>query len=360
MLSSAMQKIANANHLRIDQNAAYGIAKGCFITLCEGVGYKRMYIYVGCHHKSDDQGNPQPTTEGFSIPEHLIVANELAQNIARLAADYKTYYVLNDKNNLPGDRRMNGVAVKNGYLVQVNFMAGMKTTSGIQAFIDNILPQVADLTEPNKCMKCGADNDASTVPVMLSGEAVVPMHAACADEHIAALEAAETAREAAKPAKRGNAFTGAVGAFIGAMLGAVVWTLIGMLGYIAGIVGWLIAFLSGKGYDLLGGKNGRIKIAVVIVCIILAVAAGNCGVYAWQIHEVYAEAAADLMPWESLIPESEFFALMIPELAASSEFISEVARNMVMGLFFAALGCWTILRGFVNPAKVVKAQVLKG
>ncbi len=360
MLSSAMQKIANANHLKIAQNIAYGIAKGCFITLCEGPYYKRMYIYVGCHHKSDDQGNPQPTTEGFSIPEHLIVANELAQNIARLAADYKTYYVFNDKNNLPGDKRISGVAVKNGYLVQVNFAAGIKTAKGIQAFIDNILPQVADLTEPDKCMKCGTGNDDTTVPVMLSGEAVVPMHAACADEHIASLEAAEAAREAAKPEKRGNAFLGTIGAFVGAMLGAAAWMLVGMLGYIAGIIGWLIAFLSGKGYDLMGGKNGKFKIAVVIVCVIIAVVAGSCGVYAWQIHEIYTEAAADLKPWESLIPESEFFALMIEELMASSEFLAEAGRDLLIGLLFAAWGCVSLMRGFTNPAKVSKAQVLKG
>jgi hypothetical protein len=360
MLSSAMQKLAAANHLKSDANVAYGVVNGCFITLCEGVGYKRMYIYVGCHHKRDDHGNPQITVEGSSIPEHLIVANELAQNIAVLAADYKTYYVLNDKNNLPADRRMSGVAVKSGYLVQVNFMAGTKTDKGIQAFIDNILPQVANLTEPGKCMKCGAANDAATLPVLITGEAVVPMHAECAKEYIDALDAAEAAKEAAQPQKRANPVMGTVGAFVGAMLGALVWTVVGMMGYIAAIVGWLIAFLSGKGYDLLGGKNGKFKIAVVIVCVILAVVVGNLGVYAYQIHEVYAEAAADLTPWETIIPESEFFALMTEELMANSEFTSELFGNMGMGLLFAALGCWTLFREFVNPAKVSKAQVLKG
>jgi hypothetical protein len=318
-----------------------------------------MYIYVGCHHKSNDHGNPQITLEGESIPEHLIVANELAQNILRLADDYNTYYILNDKKNLPGDRRMNGIIVKNGYLVQINFMAGMKTEKGIQAFIDNILPQVNDLTEPESCMKCGAENNDSTVPVILSGEAVVPMHAACAEEYIAAIEAADAAKEAAKPKKRGNAFTGAVGALIGAMLGAVVWTIVGMMGYIAGIVGFLIAFLAGKGYDLLGGKNGKAKIAVVIVCIILAVIAGNVGTYAWQIHEAYTEVSASLKPWETIVPESEFFGLMIEELAVNSEFHAELLKNLGMGLLFAAAGCWTTIMQFANTAKAAKARILK-
>ncbi len=360
MLSSAMQKIANANHLKLEQNVAYGVVNGCFITLCDGIGYKRMYIYVGCHHKSDDQGNPQPTTEGFSIPEHLIVANELAQNIASLAADYKTYYVLNDKNNLPGDRRMNGVAVKNGYLVQVNFMMGRNTEKGIQAFIDNILPQVANLTEPNKCMKCGLENDDTTAPVLMSGEAVVPMHAQCAKEYIEAIDAAEAAKEAAKPQKRANPVLGAVGAFVGAMLGALVWAVVGMMGYIAAIIGWLIAFLSGKGYDLLGGKNGKAKIAIVIICVIIAVVVGNFATQIYFIHDAYVEAVADLKPWEQAIPESEFMQMCIPMLWQDSEVAPEFFGNIAMGLLFAALGCWTVLREFVNPAKVSKAQLLKG
>lgn len=360
MLSSAMQKIANANHLKLEQNVAYGIVNGCFITLCEGVGYKRMYIYVGCHHKSEDQGNPQITAEGASIPEHLIVANELAQNIARLSADYKTYYVLNDKNNLPADRRMSGVAVKNGYLVQVNFMAGMKTDKGIQAFIDNILPEVANLTEPGKCMKCGEDNNDTTAPVLMSGEAVVPMHAECAKEYIDAIEAADAAKEAAKPAKRDNPVLGAVGAFIGAMLGALVWAVVGIMGYIAAIIGWLIAFLSGKGYDLLGGKNGKAKIAIVIVCVIIAVIAGNFAAQIYFIHDAYVQAVADLKPWEQAIPESEFMQMCIPMLWQDSDIAPGFFGDIAMGLLFAALGCWSIMREFVNPAKIIKAQVLKG
>lgn len=101
-----------------------------------------------------------------------------------------------------------------------------------------------------------------------------------------------------------NLIGGILGAMIGALLGAVVWTLVGMLGYIASIVGFLIAFLDSKGYDLLHGCPGTCKLVTLIICVILAVLVGNMGSAAFQLHQLYMDENYSLY-----LTESAFFRL---------------------------------------------------
>jgi len=44
MIGSGLKKLAAANGLQIDGGVAYGVLKGCFVSLSEGSGYKRMCI----------------------------------------------------------------------------------------------------------------------------------------------------------------------------------------------------------------------------------------------------------------------------------------------------------------------------
>lgn len=141
---------------------------------------------------------------------------------------------------------------------------------------------------------------------------------------------------------KGSVLTGFIGALIGAMIGAVLWAVIGIAGYIASIVGFVIAFLAGKGYDLCKGRQGAAKMVVLILCVVLAVAAGNIGSYAWQIHDVYQEEVGALSAIEQqfVISEGEFFQLMIEEEEVRTGFI----KDLGMGIGFAALGCFGVIR----------------
>ena len=141
---------------------------------------------------------------------------------------------------------------------------------------------------------------------------------------------------------KGNVFTGFIGALIGAAIGAVLWAAVGIFGYIASVVGLVIAFLAGKGYDLFKGRQGAAKVVVLILCVVLAVVAGNAGSYAWQIHDVYEEETQGLSAEEMnyVVSEAEFFELMIDD----SEIRTGFLKDCGMGLFFAALGCIGILR----------------
>ena len=347
MITKELRELAEAYGLKVENEVAYGTLNGCFATLCSGAGYQRMYIYTG-------------TAMEGSEGEALNCGREIAQKIAELAADFDTYHIINDKKNLPGERRLNGIALKNGgALVQINFFGDKKTVNCVRVFINDVLPQIALLTNVSVCMKCAMDNDDNTVPVLLSGEAVVPMHKECADAYAA--EVAAKNQEKKPVVRGGNNFTGVIGAFIGAMLGAVVWAVVGMIGYIAGIVGWLTAFFAGKGFDLLGGKSVKIKLTAVIVFMLIAILVGSLTVVAWQLHEVYVEETSAMSALElKFVPtEAEWLPETFVECLQDSEVQGALLKDIGIGLLFAAAACWSLLREMNQKAKP-QVVVLKG
>ena len=137
---------------------------------------------------------------------------------------------------------------------------------------------------------------------------------------------------------KGSVVMGILGAVIGALIGAAVWALVGMAGYIVSAVGLLTAFLADKGYDLLHGRQGKIKVVVLLVCVILAVLLGNVGTTAIQIHQVYEEEGVSLY-----IKESAFFQMMVPALMEDSDFVGAIVKDSALGLLLAGLGCFGLV-----------------
>jgi len=67
------------------------------------------------------------------------------------------------------------------------------------------------------------------------------------------------AREGNAPAAKAKSklLPGIVGAILGAALGSILWVVLGMLGYVSGLAGLAIFFLSIKGYILLSEDLSR-------------------------------------------------------------------------------------------------------
>lgn len=147
--------------------------------------------------------------------------------------------------------------------------------------------------------------------------------------------------------KKGSIIGGIIGALLGASIGAVVWTLVGMLGYIASIVGFVIAFLADKGYDLFKGRQGVIKMIVLILCVVLAVCIGTLGTAVWQIHNEY-DALSDIEKKYYYPAETEVIKLML----ADSEVQQGLIKDSAMGLLFGILGSF----GLIAAAKNGKQQ----
>ena len=195
MSSFVIRRLAAQNGLKLEGNAAYGVLKGCFITLRKARGHVQMYVYVGCHHRKDDAASsPAASGSPCSIPEHMAAADTLANIFTRLAVAFKACRIPVGQAFQRGKTSIEGVTVKNGYLVQVNFLTGPRYVKNIHTFINAVLPKVAELTQPDQCMRCGSAKNEPLAPVLLSSRAVVPMHADCACEYISAMELIENSR----------------------------------------------------------------------------------------------------------------------------------------------------------------------
>ena len=146
---------------------------------------------------------------------------------------------------------------------------------------------------------------------------------------------------------KGSIIGGFIGALVGAAIGAVLWAVVGMLGYIASIVGFVIAFLADKGYDLLKGRQGVIKMILLIICVVLAVSAGTLGTYVWTIHNEYNEQLAALTDFEKKYYEIATEAEFMQELLSDSEVQGEMLKDGAMGLVFGIMGSI----GLISAAK---------
>lgn len=160
-----------------------------------------------------------------------------------------------------------------------------------------------------------------------------------------------------EPEKKGSIIGGIIGALLGAAIGAVAWTLIGMAGYIASIIGFVIAFLADKGYDLLKGRQGVIKMIVLIVCVVLAVGAGTLGTWVWTAHNEYQTQLSELSEIEKkyydIMTEEEF----MKEIFADSEVQGEMLKDCGMGLVFGILGSFGLIAAAKNGKKQQAAPV---
>jgi len=131
---------------------------------------------------------------------------------------------------------------------------------------------------------------------------------------------------------------GVLGAFLGAALGAVVWALVLSLGYVASIVGFVIGWLAEKGYNLLHGKQGKGKIVILILAVIFGVLLGTF--------------AADAVTVISMINSGDLAGLTLADvpmlilatLVMDSEYLTATLANIGMGLLFAGLGVFALLR----------------
>ena len=160
------------------------------------------------------------------------------------------------------------------------------------------------------------------------------MHEQCAQKILRLVQAQE---EAEKLGSRESYLTGTVGALLGTVIGAVVWALVLKMGYVASIVGLLIAFLAVKGYDLLHGKQGKGKLLILLVCVVSGVVLGTFGAYTYELMEMIGSGELPGMSYSDI-------PMLWSILLEDSEFVSAAVKDILMGLLFAALGAWRIMR----------------
>lgn len=169
------------------------------------------------------------------------------------------------------------------------------------------------------CEKCGSAIPENS-PICTNCGQVIAQQAA----------PAQTAVEIPKPE---NLLGGIVGAVLGAVLGAAAIILLGQLGFIASISGFVLAFCTLKGYELLGG---RLSTKGIVICIILM---------------LVTPFLADWVDWTLLFMREfpslsfgEAFSFVIDFLADGTIELSDYLLNLGMLYLFTILGAFSTVR----------------
>lgn len=296
MIGSGLKKFAKESNLQISSGVAYGVMQGYGVTLQEGSGYKQMAIATR-----------------FADMEQQ---REFEQKVAQV--------------NITSQYRVQQFAVAPAY-INVVFTDTMGTMKKIREFADWILPLLRQCgaSTADFCNECGTPIQSDGVWMLRDGLVASHVHKACCQKVQNQIYGENMER---READQGSYGYGIVGAVIGALIGSLVWAIVLMAGYVAGIVGLLIGFLANKGYNLMKGKQGKAKIAILVIAIILGVLAGTVGGTCLQVISVMNDLDIDMQYFGELM-----------QLYLEDGGVAEIIGNAVIGLLFAGLGVFGLL-----------------
>lgn len=315
MIGPGLKKLAQQYGLTISSGVACGALMGYATTLSDGWDCKRICI-----------------STRFT---------ECGQHEALLAA-------VNAVNIKKEYRIQNFTIYPNS--IQIVFFDTIGTMKKVTAFIQWFYPLLEQhgATKADVCAECGtAAGDCGWY--LINGVAH-RMHDACAQHVESTIRQEEQTR---KEEDTGSYFQGAVGAFLGATLGAVAWAIVLYFGFVASLLGLLIGWLSEKGYTLLKGRQGKGKVVILILAIIFGVLLGTIAPDVVGLAQMIGSGE---------LPEYAFGDipfLLIWLLQVDSEYRGAVVGNILMGLVFAGLGVYALLRKTVWEVTAVNFKKLK-
>lgn len=315
MVSAGIKKLAKENDLKISSGVAYGNLYGYASTFSEGSGYKRLVIVTTL---------PYPDWERW------------------LKAEI-------DNTNIEREYRVKSISF-NVKTIEIEFRDAAGTMKRINAFIEWFYPLLkqAYATKCKVCAECGQPMEKGTWK-LIDGVAY-PLHKDCAiqlkntfiEEH-----------EAEMAEQKGSYLMGFIGALIGAALGSVVWALLYYAGYIASLAGLVIGIFAEKGYRILKGRKGKIKVFILIVCILAGILLGTLAADWFTLFTMLKDGELPGLVTGDLMP------MLIDMFKTDEDLCIATAKDILLGIVFAALGVFAILKKAVKEAKPTKVKDLK-
>lgn len=315
MIGSGLKKLAQENGMKVAAGVAYGSLGGFAATLSEGAGWKQIVFAT-------------------RFPD-AVKKTEFMEQIGLV--DLKKQYRVQ---NLGAGPRS----------IQVIFHDNPGTMKKIREFLDFFLPLLTQYgaTGATVCTECGTEITSGKW-LLVNGVAYY-FHDSCAEKTARDIEADNQQQ---KDEATGSYLTGLLGALGGSVIGAVAWAIVLNLGYVASLVGLLIGWLAEKGYRLMKGKQGKAKVLILIVAIILGVVLGTVG--------------GDVMTLAGMMNNGELPGFVFADIpwflatmwAESPEYRQGMISNIGMGLLFAALGVYAILKKAGQEVAGTKVVELK-
>lgn len=165
-------------------------------------------------------------------------------------------------------------------------------------------------------------------------------------------DSAQYAKESAKAyiehqnSLSSNYLLGFIGALGGALVGAIPWAIVSSFGWFVGWLGFLIALLASKGYDLVKVKANMNKLWCVIIAIIIGVLFG----------QVLSDIIYIAMDSEA---RGDLAMIFIYYKDHFLDYLKINAANLGMGYLFAALGGFGVIRDIKRESTKLKEMQAK-
>lgn len=131
----------------------------------------------------------------------------------------------------------------------------------------------------------------------------------------------------------GSYAKGFLGAVIGGVLGVIPWVLLGMLGIIGAVSGFVMAYICTKMYALFKGKTGKLMTPIILFALIVFTAAGVFA--AWFVRALLAG-------------NSGMDSIML--YIFDDMTITGIFGDMIIGLFLAGIGAFPAIRSVMKAA----------
>lgn len=302
MIGYVFAKYAKENGMKVAHGAAYGCFRGYAAAFTDGSNYKLVCISTVFEDES----------QAFELKRKL--ADRNIQKQYRLAA----------------------CSVEEN-LIALRFTDTIGTMKCIKAFFDWFIPELAasSASTCDICPDCGMPITGEGEWLLVDGHFSYHMHPTCSAK---LQESVQSDEQRAREEDKGSYLSGIVGAALGGLVGSAVWAVVLYLGYVAALVGLLIGWLENFGYKLLHGKNGRGKLAILIVIAILCVIIGTFGAEAITVVSMINSGELPGFTYGDALP------LILAVMLNDSGYLTSVAGNIGLGLLFAFLGMFGVLR----------------
>ena len=220
----------------------------------------------------------------------------------------------------------NCAILKNGVAVTAkpNGLSRKKTLANAKTAMEEAAAYFRQNGYEDCCQSCGHELPAATYRVH---GAYLHLCSQCANE----VSALNEQQQYQQTQKSENVIGGVVGAFLGSLLGVLVMVILDQLGYVAVLSGIVLAICTLKGYELLGGKIGKLGTILSVVIMVVMVYVGNR--VTWSI-----EVVKELRDYLGLnFFESFRYLTEILELAGEEAQRSYLG-SLAMQYLFAAIG----------------------
>lgn len=312
MVGPGLKKLAEERSLTIAEGIAYGTVGGYTVTLSEGMGVKSVSVSADL----SDDAVWERTASALSDPQKQkeYRLQQLTRGRTSIAA------VLTDT---------------------------VGTIGRLKDCLDWLTETLTRCGAPGAavCPVCHQPISSGNSGYLEIGGIAHLMHDACADS----IGRQAQARTETVEAEEKHYLRGTVGALLGSVVGAIPWIIVYLLGWFVGWLGFLIGAASAKGYQLLGGKPGKAKFWIILLCSLFGVVFGNFMAQAFSLFPLISDGTLNFAYWQTP-------ALVIDLLVIDAEFRSGMIADLGLGVLFAALGCWGVLKQVRQEHKAQAVQ----